>query len=130
VARVEGEPDDETSEDELDDEFEALLADTVDDEHDEVAGGYFTTIESLLTSPAISTSTANALVDDLTSHSLLHQLTGEIPTPKPDKTSIEDPYALLAEGTSRYDSRHFYGVVIDTSASKYSTASFSQFQAL
>jgi hypothetical protein len=130
VARVEGEPNDETSEDELGDEFEALLADTVDDEHDEVAGGYFTTIESLLTSPAISTSTANALVDDLTSHSLLHQLTGEILTPKPDETSIEDPYALLTEGTSRYDSRHFYGVVIDTSASKYSTAGFSQFQAL
>ena len=34
------------------------------------------------------------------------------------------------EGTSRYDSRHFYGIVIDTGASKYSTASFDQFQAL
>jgi hypothetical protein len=130
VARIEGEPDDETSEDELGDEFEALLADIVDDEHDEVVTGYFTTIESLLTSPAISTSIANALVNDLTSHSLLHQLTGETPALKPDKTSIEDPYALLTEGTSRYDSGRFYGVVIDTSASKYSTASFSQFQAL
>jgi hypothetical protein len=130
VARIEGEPDDETSEDELGDEFEALLADTVDDEHDEVVTGYFTTVESLLTSPAVSTSIANALVDDLTSHSLLHQLTGETLTLKPDETSIEDPYALLAEGTSRYDSSHFYGIVIDTGASKYSTAGFSQFQAL
>jgi hypothetical protein len=34
------------------------------------------------------------------------------------------------EGTSRYDSRHFYGIVIDTGASKYSTAGFDQFQAL
>ena len=127
MAKVEGELNDETSEDELGDEFEALLVDTVDDEHDEVADGYFTTIKSLLTSLAISTSTVNALVDDLTSYSLLYQLTGEIPTLKPDETSIEDPYTLLVKGTSRYDSRHFYGIVIDTSASKYSIAGFSQF---
>jgi hypothetical protein len=72
VARVKGKPDDETSEDELSDEFEALLADTIDDEHDEVAGSYFIIIESLLMSLAILTSTVNALVNDLTSHSLLY----------------------------------------------------------
>jgi hypothetical protein len=72
VAKVESEPDDETSEDELGDEFEALLANTVNDEHDEVTGGYFTIIESLFTSLVILTSTVNALVNDLISHSLLH----------------------------------------------------------
>jgi len=72
VAKVEGEPDDETSEDELGDEFETLLVNTVDDEHDEVTGSYFITIKSLLTLLAILTSIANALVNDLTSHSLLH----------------------------------------------------------
>jgi hypothetical protein len=72
VIKVKGELNDKTNEDELSDEFEALLANTIDDEHDEVTGSYFTTIESLLTSPVILTSTINALVNDLTSHSLLH----------------------------------------------------------
>jgi hypothetical protein len=130
MARVEGEPDNETSKDELGDEFEALLADTINNKYDEIAGSYFTTIKSLLTSPAILTSTINALVNNLISHSLLYQLTGEIPIPKPNKTLIEDPYTLLVESISRYDSRHFYGIVIDTSISKYSTAGFSQFQVL
>ena len=130
MAKVEGELNDETSEDELGDEFEALLTDIINNEHDEVASGYFTIIKSLLTLPVILTSIINALVNDLTSYSLLYQLTGEIPTLKPDETSIEDPYTLLVKGTSRYDSRHFYGIVIDTSISKYSTAGFSQFQVL
>jgi hypothetical protein len=72
VARVEGKLDDKTSEDELGDKFEALLVDTIDDEHDEVTGGYFTIIKSLFTSLVILTSIVNALVNDLTSHSLLH----------------------------------------------------------
>jgi hypothetical protein len=72
VARVKGEPNNKTSEDELDNEFEALLVDTINNEHDEVAGGYFTTIKSLLTSLAILTSTINALIDNLTSYSLLY----------------------------------------------------------
>ncbi len=72
MARVKGEPNNKTSEDELDNEFEALLVDTINNEHDEVAGGYFTTIKSLLTSLAILTSTINALIDNLTSYSLLY----------------------------------------------------------
>jgi hypothetical protein len=72
VARVESELDDEISKDELGDEFEALLVNIIDDEHDEVTGNYFITIKSLLTSLTILTSIANALINDLTSHSLLY----------------------------------------------------------
>ena len=72
MAKVKGELNNETSEDELSDEFEALLINTIDNEHDEVAGDYFTIIESLLTSLIILTSIVNALVNDLTSHSLLY----------------------------------------------------------
>jgi hypothetical protein len=75
----------------------------------------------------VSTSITNALVNDLTSYSLLHQLTSETLTLKPNEMSIEDLYALLMEGTSRYDSNHFYGIVIDTNMSKYSITGFSQF---
>ena len=42
----------------------------------------------------------------------------------------EDAYTFTAGGTSRYDSYRFYRVVIDTGASKYSTAGLDQFQAL
>jgi hypothetical protein len=73
---------------------------------------------------------ANTLVDNLTSLSLLHQLIGKNPTSKPDKPVTEDAYTFTVRGTSRYDSHCFYGVVIDTGASKYSTTGSDQFQAL
>jgi hypothetical protein len=72
VAKVEGKLDDKTSEDELSDEFEALLVNTIDDEHDKVTSGYFIIIESFFTSLIILTSIINALVNDLISHFLLH----------------------------------------------------------
>ena len=55
---------------------------------------------------------------------------GENPILKPDELFVEDTYAFTVKGTSRYDSCHFYGIVIDTGASKYSTAGFDQFQVL
>jgi hypothetical protein len=73
----------------------------------------------------ILTSIINALIDDLTSYSLLHQLMGETLILKLNKMLIEDLYALLVEGTSRYDSSYFYRIVIDISVSKYFIASFS-----
>ena len=55
---------------------------------------------------------------------------GENPILKPDEPFVEDAYAFTVKGTSRYDSRHFYGIVIDTGISKYLTTGFDQFQAL
>ncbi len=72
MARVKGERDDETSKDELGDEFKALLVNAINNKYNEVITGYFTTIKSLLTLPAILTSIINALIDDLTSYSLLY----------------------------------------------------------
>jgi hypothetical protein len=43
---------------------------------------------------------------------------------------VEDIHTFIAEGKSRYDNDRFYGIVIDTGASRYSTAGFDQFQAL
>jgi len=43
---------------------------------------------------------------------------------------VDDTNTFTTGSTSRYDSHYFYGVVIDTRASKYSTAGYGQFQAL
>jgi hypothetical protein len=72
VARIKGEPDDKTSKDKLGNEFKALLADAINDKHDRVVTGYFTTIKSLLILLAILTSTINTLIDNLTFYSLLY----------------------------------------------------------
>ena len=55
---------------------------------------------------------------------------GENPILKPDEPFVEDAYTFIIEGTSRYDSCYFYGIVIDTGISKYSTTGFDQFQVL
>ena len=134
VANAEGETNSDTSEDELGEEFEVLLADTdienLDVEPPVKGTTWFTTVGGLLTAPATLTGTANTLVDDLTSLSLLHRLTGETRTLIPDKALIKDTFAFIVEAISRYDSSRFYGVVIDTGILKYSIAGFGQFQAL
>jgi hypothetical protein len=128
VADVEGEPDesDESSEDE--DElggttgaFAILLADT--DDVDGTSETYFTSVVSLLsqTTPAILVETASTLVDGLNSISLIHQLTGHDLTLTFIESCTEDAYTFTIEGTFRYDSHHFYRVIIDTGALKYST---------
>ena len=72
MARVKGKPNNKTSKDELDNEFKVLLVDTINNEYNEVTGGYFTTIKSLLILLVILISTINALIDNLTSYSLLY----------------------------------------------------------
>jgi hypothetical protein len=48
-----------------------------------------------------------------------------------DSSKLEDLVdTFTTRGISRYDSYHFYGVVINTGASKYSTTGYGQFQAL
>jgi len=65
---------------------------------------------------------ANSLIDELTSLSFTHQLTGENHTVEPEEPLAEDTQTFTVRGTSRYGSQRFYGIVIDTGASKYSTA--------
>jgi hypothetical protein len=74
--------------------------------------------------------TANILVDGLNSISLVHQLTGQTRTLTPDESFTEDAHTFTVEGTSKYNSHHFHGVVIYPGTSKYSTTRIGQFQAL
>ena len=131
MANAEGETNGDASEDELGEEFEVLLADTnvenLDVEPPVKGTTWFTTVGGLLTAPATLTGTANTLVDDLTSLSLLHRLTGETRTLTPSEALIEDTFAFIIKAMSKYDSSRFYRVIIDTSVSKYSITGFGQF---
>jgi hypothetical protein len=74
-------------------------------------------------------------VDNLNNQALVHQLTAQLPSEQMDNSTddlTDDLTDNLTAGstTNRYDSHRFYRVVIDTGASKYSTAGYGQFQAL
>jgi hypothetical protein len=134
LAIVEGEEGD--SEDDTDEAFDVLLIDVGEDVHCSDSGyseHFFTSIESLLTEPTeltALTTVISALIDTLNFLALTHQITGEIPISELVKEVSEDAYTFITSGTSRYDSRCFYRVVIDTGASRYSITGLEQFQAL
>ena len=82
------------------------------------------------TDDLIDNDTGQFLTEILTNQSCLHQITAEKPVQKYD-TEPQTIDSLIAGGQeSRYDLKSFYGIVIDTSASKFSTAGYPQFQAL
>jgi hypothetical protein len=56
--------------------------------------------------------------------SYTHLLTGENYTTESSKLPIEDARTFIVRGTSRYDTNRFYGIVIDTRATKYLTIGF------
>ena len=133
VAEIEGESDGD-GDGQTSDSFNTFLMTTNETDptnDDEDSGeGFFTSVDNFLAAPSDAT-IPNAIVDDLTSLALLHELTGENRTVNPDDSVVEDPQTFTtASGISRYDSEHFYGIVIDTGASKFSTAGVGQFEAL
>ena len=71
MAEVEGKWDNENSEDKLSNTFEALLID-VDKVEEQHSDSYFTLVESLLTILVLLITTANTLIDDLTSLSFIY----------------------------------------------------------
>jgi hypothetical protein len=124
------------SEDDTDEAFDVLLIDVGEDIHCLDSGHnehFFTSIESLLTEPTeptVLTIVISALIDTLNFLALTHQITGEIPTSELVREVLKDAYIFITNGISRYDSRCFYRVVIDTGASRYSITRLEQFQAL
>jgi hypothetical protein len=108
------------------------LAET-DEKEEYHSDSYFTSVKSFLAAPAAPApliTTANTLVDNLTSLSLIYQITGENHTLEPIKPLMEDAQTFTVNGISRYNTYRFYGIVINTGASRYSTAGSDQFQAL
>jgi len=124
VAEIEGEDD---SEDKLGDAFTTLLVDIKEDEVvEEHSDLYFTSVENLLTElaiPYVGSPHAEVLIKELNNQALLHQLTAQVLKLE----ELEETTTFTTRSMSRYDSHHFYRVVIDTGASKYSTAGYGQF---
>jgi hypothetical protein len=122
--------------DDTDEAFNALLIDVDEDIHCLNSGyneHFFTFIESLLTEPIkpiVLITTISALINTLNFLALTYQITGEILTSELIKEVLKDAYTFTINGTSRYDSRCFYRVVINTGASRYSITGLKQFQAL
>jgi hypothetical protein len=85
---------------------------------------FFTSIGSL------SRDLASSTVTELAKRALLHQLTGETPTPLQATIPIsQKDLSVYNMSLSRYDSRQFHGIMIDTGAATCSTAGYGQFQA-
>jgi hypothetical protein len=57
--------------------------------------------------------------------SYTHLLTGENYTTESSKLPIEDARTFIVGGTSRYNTNRFYGIVIDTGATKYLITGFN-----
>ena len=85
------------------DDFEAFLQEIGDED----AEGFMSTALTVLTNQSVS-----------------HQITGAIPRALPDPFA----YAPTSE-TSRYNADRFYGILVDTGASRVSTGGFGQFLA-
>jgi len=94
-------------------------------EDPEEQDSYFTSVETLFTTcdlqPLKLLNTASDLVNNLINRSYTYLLTGENHTMESSKLLIEDTWTFIVRGTSRYDTNCFYGIVIDTGATKYST---------
>jgi hypothetical protein len=127
VAEIEGE--DNISEDKLSDAFEALLADTSEEE-EQYSDSYFTSIEVLLTKllvPYVIIPYIENLASNFNNQALIHRLITRLPSELKDilKNDLTDNFTT--RNTSKYNSYHFYKVVINTGASKYSIAGYGQF---
>ena len=60
----------------------------------------------------------------------MHRLIAQVPINTIKLEETKETITFTTKSISKYNSHHFYKVVIDTGASKYSTASYRQFQAL
>jgi hypothetical protein len=102
-------------------------------EEEYYSDSYFILVESFLATPAtpaLLITITNTLIDNLTSLSLIYQITGENHTLEPIEFLIEDAQTFIVNGILRYNTYCFYRVVINTGASRYSTTGSNQFQAL
>ncbi|SLM34773.1 integrase and r domain-containing protein [Lasallia pustulata] len=120
IADYEGSPNSET-EDDLDDAMEALIINIESPPTtpvQEKAEGFFCSSGAIYQ--------AEAKTSDLANRSLDHAITGTSPVTGNDN-SESNPFAYTT--SNRYTSKEFYGVMIDTGASKRSTAGYGQYLA-
>ena len=122
IAKYEGtDHDDELNSESIDDAMEALIIDIespLPSPTQEQTELFLTSFGTIQHEGAINTMT------DLADRSFTHAITGTNPIAHHNDS---DPFAYVA--TSQYTSNEFYGVMIDTGASKRSTAGYGQYLA-
>ena len=64
---------------------------------------------------------ASNLINNLINYSYTYLLIRENYTMESSKLLIEDAWTFIVGGMSRYDTNRFYGIIIDTRATKYLT---------
>ena len=116
----------EEAEESLDESMEALIIDfDLDDQEQETSETFLTTFGPFTDSEAFNITTV------LADRSFIHSIAPEdqyASTPVTDVTDHEqDPFAYIT--TERYTPKEFYGIMIDTGASKKSTAGYGQYLA-
>jgi hypothetical protein len=118
IADFEGvQPSDDDDFDSLEEAIEALVVLATDGDTDKDAEQFITSLGVL--QPEQATNIASKLAD----RSTLHAITGQSPA------TIADTDLFIYTSTTRYNSTTFYGVMIDTGASKKSTAGYGQYLA-
>ncbi|RFU26353.1 hypothetical protein B7463_g9983, partial [Scytalidium lignicola] len=130
-----------SEEDELSLTFKTLFAhndvETGLEELDQPETTFFTTITFFTLCRSFPVELTTPIITKLANNAFLHQLTTEVLTTEnypwePDlKTFIAITTEVYSvESLTRYDSRQFHGILIDTGVAKHSTAGYGQFEAL
>ncbi|KHJ35289.1 putative glycosyl [Erysiphe necator] len=123
IAEIEGRADDiDQKESNLEFEFDTLILETDTPTEDEEVSDVE---ESFLTSVGSFEKTQEIFLN-LADNSFIHAVTGEDPTTLANEEDTDSNILMI----KRYNDKYFYGIVIDTGASKYSTAGHKQSLAL
>jgi hypothetical protein len=136
IANYEGDDDDDDDDDEeLDEAFTSLVINVESDPN--LMGPIDTTASRAITTSYItdlselSLDDANSTVIELANRAFSHSITATDATTTSNPILDLDPFSYSTDTTtSRYTSTVFIGIIINTGASKRSTASYRQFQAL
>jgi hypothetical protein len=117
---------DSDSEDELEELFEALTVDASSVNAGNTSNDvdhYFALFGQ------VKQSEASSMITELANQAFCHSLTAEDITMTPADSQDSNPFSYTSTA-SRYSADNFLGIMIDTGASKRSTAGYSQYQAL
>jgi hypothetical protein len=87
---------------------------------------YFISVKSFLaisTAPILLITIANTFINNLISLFFIYQITGKNYILEPIKPLIEDTQTFIINSILRYNIYYFYGIIINTGVSRYSTTS-------
>jgi Reverse transcriptase (RNA-dependent DNA polymerase) len=126
ITEFEGVAPNEEDNDSIEEVIDTMMATGLEDVDSDEAEHFITSFG------AFQSTQATDILIKLANQSTIHALTGQ--SPKGDDTKhaalgVTDPFTYISTTPTRYNSTKFYGVMIDTGASKKSTAGYGQYLA-